>query len=75
MSNDLSDQIYELLRKSGPHCATELSLLTGMPLDEIWKLLSQMQEEGLIEEKPEGARDVADYRPWRLARKRVFPRR
>lgn len=70
------DDIFELLKRKGPLCASQISVELLLPLRGVIKGLIELQKEGLVELRPD--RDDTkngdeELTPWGLSR-RLTPR-
>lgn len=70
------DDIFELLKRKGPLCASQISVELLLPLRRVIKGLIELQKEGLVELRPD--RDDTkngdeELTPWGLSR-RLTPR-
>jgi transcription initiation factor IIE alpha subunit len=71
-SEQLSDEVFELLKRKGPLCASQISLELLLPLAKVQKVLASLNEDGLVEIRPSRDQNTIDKvkSPWRLSRSR-----
>jgi len=70
-SAEVEERIYDLLKRKGPLCASQISVDLLLPLREVNGGLQRLEGLGAVELKLEPDTAVKDriQAPWRLARK------
>jgi Mn-dependent DtxR family transcriptional regulator len=71
ISDDILDGIFDLLKRKGPLCASQISVELFLPVRKVMGGLVELQREGLVELRPD--RDETKNRdeelmPWGLSR-------
>ena len=76
VSGETIDSIFELLKRKGPLCASQISVDLVLPLREVVSGLTALIEEGLVERRAnESANNVDDVTlPYGVTRKLVARR-
>jgi predicted ArsR family transcriptional regulator len=75
---DISHEIFELLKRTGPLCASQIAVDLRAPLKKIRPVLEQLKQEGVVELRPDRDLNVpyeSDETPWGLSRPTWLPRR
>jgi DNA-binding transcriptional ArsR family regulator len=75
-SDQTVDQIFELLKRKGPLCASQISVELLVPLRDVVRGLTVLKEEGLVEPRSDDPGSSADdvTSPYGLIRKLVARR-
>ena len=74
---DVQSEIFELLKRSGPLCASQIAVKLGRPLKSVRPVLDELRTAGLVEPRPDRDPEInydEDEKPWGLSRPR-FARR
>lgn len=74
----LEEAVFELLKRRGPLCSSQIAVELGVPLREIDKALKDLQARGVIEPRPDRDKTVHYDKteiPWGLVRPKLFARR
>jgi DNA-binding transcriptional ArsR family regulator len=76
VSNETIDLIFELLKRKGPLCASQISVELLVPLREVVGGLTALKEDGLVEPRADESCNEADEvtSPYGLTRKLVARR-
>jgi len=65
------DRIFELLKRSGPLCMSQIAVDLGLPFKKVKSALEGLSQEGLVERRPDKDREI-EYDeqevPWGLSR-------
>ncbi|MFN2455710.1 MAG: winged helix-turn-helix domain-containing protein [Pyrinomonadaceae bacterium] len=70
-AEEISDEIFELLKRRGPLCISQISVELLLPPRKVQESLKALKETGLIDLRPdrnETQNNNADLTPWGLAR-------
>jgi hypothetical protein len=70
-SLDLGDEVFNLLKKLGPLCASQIAVEVGVSLKNLEPVLHRLQTDGVIEPRPDRDRSLPydeSEKPWGLTR-------
>lgn len=70
-SVDVGEEIFNLLKRLGPLCASQIAVEIGLSLKKIKPILEQLRAEGVIEPRPDRDRSMPydeSEIPWGLSR-------
>jgi DNA-binding transcriptional ArsR family regulator len=70
---DVEAEIFELLKRRGPLCASQIVVRLSLPPKEIDKALKKLEADGIIERRPDRDRSIPydeSETPWGLVRPR-----
>jgi len=74
---DLAEDVFNLLKRRGPLCASQIAVELGQSLRSVGEALHSLKTEQLIEPRPDSnlSFQQEDETPWGLARPSWFRRR
>lgn len=77
-SADLGEEVFNLLKRRGPLCASQLSVEIGVSLKKLEPIFELLHSEGSIEPRPDHDRSLLyekSEEPWGLPRPSLFRRK
>jgi predicted ArsR family transcriptional regulator len=77
-SVDLGEEVFNLLKRRGPLCASQIAVEIGISLKNLELVLDQLHAEGAIEPRPDHDRSLLSDKseePWGLPRPSLFRRK
>lgn len=67
----LKEEVFDLLKRRGPQCSSQVAVTTGAPLKKVTAALDELRQVGLIEPRPDHDTSIPFNElevPWALTR-------
>lgn len=68
---DSGEEVFDLLKRRGPLCASQIAVEVGLSLRHLEPVLQRLQTDGVIEPRPDRDRSLPydeSEKPWGLTR-------